>query len=63
MVQDRIHVDDDIVLFGSFGQFEELFLGSILCTNPGFLVKLAEVIDVVNVIADTLRSKKQVSDQ
>jgi hypothetical protein len=59
VVQDRIHVDDDIVLLGSFGQFEEFFLGSILCTNPGLLVKLAEVIDVVNVIADTLQSNNR----
>ena len=56
VVQDRIHVNNDIMVLGSFGQFEEFFLGSILRTNPTLLVKLAEVIDVVNVIADTLQS-------
>jgi hypothetical protein len=54
VVQDSIHIDDNVVLPGGFAQFEEFFLGSILCTDPGLLVKLAEVIDVVNVIADTL---------
>jgi len=55
VVQDRIHVDDDIVLLGSFCQFKEFFLGSILCTNPGPLVELAKVIDIVNVITDALQ--------
>ena len=59
VVQDSIHVDDDVVLLGSFGQFEKFFLGSILCTNPGLLVELAEVIEVVNVIADALQPKER----
>lgn len=44
------------MLLGSFGQFEEFFLGSILCANAALLIKLAEVIDIVNVIADALQS-------
>ena len=55
VVQDRIHVDDDIVLLDGLSQFEEFFLGPILCTNSGFLVEFAEVIDIVNVITDALR--------
>ena len=33
VVQDRIHVDDNIVFLGGFDQFEELVLGPILCTG------------------------------
>jgi len=54
VVQDRIHVDDNIMFLGGFGQFEEFVLGPILCTNLGLLVELAEVIEVVNVITDAL---------
>jgi len=54
VVQDRIHVNDDIVLLGGFYQFEKLVLGSVLCTNLALLVELAEVILVVNVITDAL---------
>jgi len=56
VVQDRIHIDDNIMLLGGFGQFEKFFLVSVLRTSATLLVKLAEVIDVVDVIADTLRS-------
>jgi len=55
VVQDHIHVDNDVVLLDSFGQFEEFFLGSILCMNPGLLVELAEV----RVIPDALQPKER----
>ena len=42
------------MVLGGFGQFEELVLGPILCTNPVLPVELAEVIEVVNVITDAL---------
>ena len=55
VVQDRIHVDDNIVFLGGFDQFEELVLGPIFCTSePALLFELAEVVEVVNVITDAL---------
>jgi len=54
VVQDRIHIDDNVMFLGGFGKFEEFFLSSILCPNPTLLVKLAEVVDVVDVVPDAL---------
>ena len=58
MVQDRVYVDDDVVFLGGFDKLEEFCLRPILCTNPdvfGPRLKLSEVIDVVNVVADALQ--------
>ena len=52
MVQDRIYIDNDVMLLGGIDQFEQFFLCSILCANRPLLVKFAEVIEVVNVVAD-----------
>jgi len=54
VVQDRVHIDHNVMLLGGFGQFEELLLGSVLCTSPTLLVELAEVINVVDIITDAL---------
>ena len=56
MVQDCIDVDDDVMLLGGFGQFDEFLHGSIFCTSHTPVVKLTEVPDVVNVVSDTLQS-------
>ena len=43
------------MLLGGRGQFEEFFLGPVLRANPVLLVELAEVIDVIDVVTDTLK--------
>jgi hypothetical protein len=43
------------VFLGHFAEFEKLFLGAPLGTFGAFLVKLAEVIQIVDVIANALR--------
>jgi len=54
VVQDRIHIYDNVMFLGGFGEFEEFFLSSVLCPNPALLVKLAEVVDVVDIVPDAL---------
>lgn len=54
MVEHGVDISDDTMFLGSFHSSEEFFLGSIFRANTAFLVKLAEVIQIVDVVANTL---------
>ena len=56
VVQNSIHIDGNITLLGCSGHLEEFLFSSVLGRDAAFLVELAQVVDIVNVVSDTLQS-------
>jgi hypothetical protein len=54
VVQDGVRIGDDTMLMGFIDSGLEFGLGPVLGANTAFLVKLAEIPDVVDIISDAL---------
>lgn len=47
VVHDGVDVDDDALIRGGLDSFYKFFLGSPICPDRAFLVKLSQVPDIV----------------
>ena len=54
MVQDSIPIEPDAALLGLFGQRQQLFLGAPFRGCGSFLIKLSQIVQVVDVVAVAL---------